>query len=172
MTGIVEWLEKVNQQDTRLKAELKRSIAFVPGTYPRAFPYIEPWTSSRKLGENQRSTYYLIAGLWAIHWREGFHSPGVSLGKACLAYKSEKSASSMDIRFTNLLEADEKQLPNRLRQMIGLLKDINVDFELLLSDVLSWTTDDKRVQIRWAREYFSASSEDDFRRNNDDEDAN
>lgn len=35
MSGFIEWLESLNKKDTRVRAVLKRSLAFDPGAYPQ-----------------------------------------------------------------------------------------------------------------------------------------
>jgi CRISPR system Cascade subunit CasB len=42
----------------------------------------------------------------------------------------------------------------RLRQMIALLKDCNLDFEALLKGLLHWNSDQKRTQNQWARDFY------------------
>lgn len=154
MNHFIDWLESLNQVNTKVKAELRRSLSFDPGTYPKAFGYVEPWVQNSQLDDSRRKAYYLIAGLWALHWREDMERGGSSLGKACLLFRNQTDSLSTDARLINLLEADEEQLPNRLRQMISLLKEIPIDFKQLLEDVILWGLEDKRVQIRWAKEYF------------------
>ena len=70
MSRFIEWLEGLNEKDTKVRAVLRRSVAFDPGTYVSAFPYVEPFISN---GDNarRRETLYLVAGLWAAHWRGG-----------------------------------------------------------------------------------------------------
>ena len=154
MNGFIERLEELNEGDTKVRAELKRSLSFDPGTYPRVFGFIEPWVQKTQLNDSRRRAYYLVAGLWAMNWSEGTGRGGNSIGKACLLLRNQKDSSSMDARFINLLEADEGQLPNRLRQIVSLLKEIPIDFRQLLDDVVFWGFEDKRIQIRWAKEYF------------------
>ncbi len=59
----------------------------------------------------------------------------------------------------NLLDADRDQLPHRLRQMIALLKDYDLDFEALLTGLLSWEDDRKRTQNQWARDFYRNTRE-------------
>ena len=87
MSGFIDWLEKLNAKDTKVRAVLRRSLAFTPGTFPGAYPYVEPFLKDE---ENlwRRQVYYLVAGLWAQHWQEGARSNSVSIGKACADYKN------------------------------------------------------------------------------------
>ena len=151
MSGFVEWLEKLNETDTKVRAVLRRSLAFDPGVFPSAYPFVEPFL---KNDDNfwRREMLYLVAGLWASHWRKDRSGERISLGKACAAQQG-KSAST-ERRFINLLDADPDQLPHRLRQMVALLKDYNLDFEALLTGLLYWNSDGKRTQNQWARDFY------------------
>jgi CRISPR system Cascade subunit CasB len=154
MNGFIEWLAKINEKDSRARAVLRRSLTFDPGEYPAAFPYVEPFLKGE---ENvwRRRVYYLTAGLWAQHWRQGAEGTPQALARACFEYylKQEKSPS-MERRFITLLDSDGDQLPYRLRQMTALLKETPLNFEELLKDLLSWNHEKKWVQNRWAQDFY------------------
>ena len=38
MSGFIEWLEGLNEKDTKVRAVLRRSLAFDPGRYRPAYP--------------------------------------------------------------------------------------------------------------------------------------
>jgi len=156
MSGFIEWLEEISAGDTRVRAVLRRSIAFDPGTYVPAYPYVEPFVrdESRKW---RRNMHYLIAGLWAAHWRAGRTGKEMTLGQACADYQNQKGRSgshSTEVRFIALLDADEDQLAHRLRQMLAVLKDQSIDFESVLKELLYWNDDEKRTQNNWARDFY------------------
>ena len=153
MSGFIEWLEKLNEKDTKVRAVLRRSLTFEAGRYVPAYPYVEPFLKD----EDQpwrREIYYLVAGLWAAHWREGRASLPIKIGKACAMHQKASGSSSTEGRFINLLDADSDQLPYRLRQMIALLKDQTIDFEDLVKGLLYWNDDRKRTQNTWARDFY------------------
>jgi CRISPR system Cascade subunit CasB len=153
MSGFIEWLEGLNNKDTRVRAVLRRSLAFDPGAFVPAYPYVEPFVQD----ENnfwRRAMYYLVAGLWASHWREGQTGVPMSIGKACAAYQAASGSASTERRFITLLDADPDQLPNRLRQIIVLLKEQAIDFDGLLNGLLYWNDDQKRTQNDWARDFY------------------
>ena len=106
--------------------------------------------------------YYLTAGLWAAHWREGHSDGGVSIGKAAALHKIASGSESTERRFIALLDADPDQLPQRLRQMVGLLKEQPLDFSALLEGLLRWNYLDKRTQNRWARDYYRTVEPEEF----------
>ena len=151
MSGFIEWLEKLNETDTRVRAVLRRSLAFDPGDYPAAFPFVEPFV---KIEDDpwRREMLYLVAGLWAAHWAKDRNGAPLSLGKACAARQAE--STSTERRFISLLDADRDQLHHRLRQMVALLKNFNLDYESLLTGLLYWNSDRKSTQNQWARDFY------------------
>lgn len=153
MSGLIGWLEERSADDTRVRAVLRRSLAFDPGEYPPAYPCVEPFVGG---GEDagRRAMLYLVAGLWAQHWREGRKGPELTIGKACAAYQAASGSTSTERRFISLLDADAEQLPHRLRQMIALLKEQAIDFDDLLKGLLYWNEDRKRTQNAWARDFY------------------
>jgi len=153
MSGFVEWLEGLNEKDTKVRAVLRRSLAFDPGMFVPAYPYVEPFM---KGGDSfwRREVHYLVAGLWAVHWRKERLGQPMSVGKACAAYQAASGSASTERRFIALLDADANQLPHRLRQMLSLLKELSIDFEELLKGVLFWNDDQKRTQKAWARDFY------------------
>jgi CRISPR system Cascade subunit CasB len=153
MNGFIEWLEGLNEKDTKVRAVLRRSLAFDPGVFVPAYPYVEPFARNED-NSWRREMLYLVAGLWAAHWRQGRIGGPVSIGKACAAYQVASGSTSGEHRFIALLDADSDQLPHRLRQMIALLKEQAVDFESLLKDLLYWNDDQKRTQNTWARDFY------------------
>lgn len=143
--------------DPGAKAALRRSLAFPPGTWPGAFPYVERWVP-RDSGGWERTVYYLIAGLQALSRSSSNHG---DLGRATKRLQEKTESGSVEQRFLALLDADEEQLPQRLRQLITLLSshDIAPDWARLRRDLLRWNHQDRYVQQRWARSYYGASTE-------------
>jgi CRISPR system Cascade subunit CasB len=155
------WLRRLDRAG---RAELRRSLAFEPGTYPKAFPYVEPYVAH----DSDRHSLYLLAGLYALY--EQGNAPGstpeaveqetgASLGSAVAElYARRDKSTSIEARFIALLDADLDQLAYRLRHMIALLKaeQIALDWPQLLRDLLSWSHERRFVQQRWAREFYRA----------------
>jgi CRISPR system Cascade subunit CasB len=159
MTGFIAWLESLNEKDTKLRAVLRRSLAFDPGQFVPAFPYVEPFV--REVDNSwRRGMFYLVAGLWAAHWRAGRRGQPMSLGRACAAYQSASGSMSTERRFITLLDADSDQFPFRLRQLVSLLKEQALDFEDLLKGLIYWNDDRKSIQNRWARDFYRSQSQD------------
>lgn len=163
MSGFIAWLEGLNMKDTKVRAVLRRSLAFDPGAFVPAYPYVEPFV---KDADNswRRQMLYLVAGVWAANWREPGTGVRMPIGKACAVFDSEKrkkmghddrqKMSSIEKRFVTLLDADTDQLSHRLRQMVALLKDQSIDFDALLKGLLNWNHEERRTQNAWAREFY------------------
>jgi CRISPR system Cascade subunit CasB len=153
MSRFIESLEAGNEHDTRVRATLRRSLSFSPGDFVPAFPYVEPFV--KDTGQAwRRAAHYLVAGLWAAHWREAPMGQAMPIGKACAVHQSSTGSTSTERHFINMLDADTDQLPHRLRQMIALLKDQPIDFDALLQGLLYWNDDEKRTQNAWARDFY------------------
>jgi len=163
MSGLIAWLEQLNETDSKARAVLRRSLAFDPGQHIPAFPYVEPFLKGAEEGW-RRDVHYLVGALWAAHWREGQTDSktkfAVAVGRYDLERRNKMSAderrktTSTEKRLIALLDADEDQLPHRLRQMVALLGEQPIDFEALLNDLLHWNRDDKRTQNAWARDFY------------------
>ena len=153
MSGLIAWLEQLNESDNKARAVLRRSLAFDPGQHIPAFPYVEPFLKGEQEGW-RRDVHYLVAALWAAHWREGRTGAAQPLARACAAHQLKSGSASTERRFINLLDADREQLPHCLRQMTALLNEQPIDFDRLLSDLLGWHRDDKHTQNAWARDFY------------------
>jgi CRISPR system Cascade subunit CasB len=159
MNGFIEWLESLNEKDTKVRAALRRSLAFDPGVFIAAYPYVEPFVKDEG-NSFRRDMFYLVAGLWAAHWRQGRAGVPLPIGKACAAYLTESGSTSTERRFITLLDADSSQLPHRLRQMLAVLKEQSIDFNDLLTRLLFWNDDQKHTQNAWARDFYRSLSQD------------
>ena len=159
MSGFVEWLESLNQRDTKVRAVLRRSLAFDPGTHPASYPYVEPFLAADD-NSWRRAVHYLVAGLWAQHWKEGW-GEGLPLGRAAAIQMNASQSKSTEQRFVALLDSDEDQLPYRLRQMVALLKDQSIDFGSVLRGLVSWNSETKRTQTDWAKDFYRTLNQND-----------
>ncbi|TAM09437.1 MAG: type I-E CRISPR-associated protein Cse2/CasB [Nevskiaceae bacterium] len=155
MSEYIAWLEDMNARDTKVRAVLRRSLAFDPGTHIPVFPYVESFLKGEAEGW-RRQMHYLVAGLWAAHWREGRTGAPTPLAKACALHHLASGSASTERHFIHLLDADREQLPHRLRQMVALLNAQPIDFQLLLNDLLYWNSAEKGTQNAWARHFYRA----------------
>ncbi len=160
MSGFIAWLEDLNEKDSKVRAVLRRSLAFEPGQYVPAYPYVEPFVKNE--GNSwRREMHYLVAGLWAAHFREGHATVKMAIGNACHAlYLSKDKSPSIERRFITLLDSDQDQLPHRMRQMLALLKEYPIDFNTLLAGLQYWNDDRKPTQNAWARAFYKNLQDD------------
>jgi CRISPR system Cascade subunit CasB len=96
----------------------------------------------------------LIASLFAMHPKDGNGGLGTAFRRL---FDGRKESPSVEKRFAALLDADAEDLPDRLRHAISLLKadDIPIDWRTLLQDLVDWDRERRRVQRRWAREFWA-----------------
>lgn len=151
--SLVEYIGSLAGRDAGATAALSRSLSFEPGTYPPAFPALEPIMG--RLSESDRWRAYLIAGLWA---RYGRRDSGPTLSLVHALRKLASHSDSVKARFSTLLDADVDELPHRLRQAVALVSSagIALDWASLHDDLAWWSCPDKSVQRRWARQFFAA----------------
>lgn len=167
MSAYLDWLEDINKRDSRVRAVLRRSLAFDPGVFPAAYPYVEPFLKD-DASAWRRQVHYLVAALWASHWKSNREGVGIPMATAIARYamahhtreQLSSRASSTERRFITLLDADADELPYRLRQMVALLKEQAIDFDALLTDLLRWRSPDKRTQNQWARQFYRTLQQD------------
>jgi len=122
------------------------------------FPLVVPWVPEGA-GGREEAVYYLIASLFAA-WHQGGRplataSGGMGWSFAELARKTN-NRDSTERRFMTLLTSSDADLPMHLRQAISLLRshDVPVDWSRLHRDVRWWEDRERRVQRRWAREFW------------------
>jgi len=129
------------------------------------------------LRERDEDVYFLIATLFPFEKKpkqtpessatEPSERPknfGASLGKIRhrIEGKKEGAAKGLDNRFERLLDADEQQLSYYLRHEAHFLMNQEggrIHWEQLLRDLLIWDYADRRVQRRWARDYFASPAQ-------------
>lgn len=152
--AFLDWLEKLKEQKawTPARAALRRSLAFDPGAYPPAMPYVEPFVQEEGWA---REAHYLVAALYAL--KDGEHWEGRTLARALREAMEARGSDSLERRFQALLDADRDQLAFRLRQAVSLLEG-GLDFARLLEDLLYWFHPERRVQARWAKEFYGKES--------------
>jgi CRISPR system Cascade subunit CasB len=132
----------------RLKRNAGASLAEAPdviGLFYRLVPAdVAPY---------QHSWYFLVATLFPLADAGQQGNFGQSLKRA----RTAQNHDGLDRRMEILLDADEAQLPFRLRQAVRLLgaQGIAVNWGQLLHDLLYWTHPSRFVQQQWASTYFS-----------------
>jgi CRISPR system Cascade subunit CasB len=158
---IKPFIERLWKLESAELAELRRSLSFDAGDYPRVYRIVEQDPRIGVLRESDSKMYYLVAGLFAHTERPNPKQPpkpleprslGVSVAEL---FVHRQKSKSIEDRFTALLDADMEQLQYRLRQMNALLKDVaRVDWAMLLEDLLRWNFENKTTQRKWAKDFY------------------
>jgi CRISPR system Cascade subunit CasB len=149
---VKQFIERLEELDAGERARLKRNAGRtlaesrnVLGLFYRLLPPGVPLY--------QQEVFFLIATLHPLAKGGGQGDLGASLHRA----RRPANAHGLDRRVEVLLDADESQLPFRLRQAIHFLQSnrISVNWPRLLDDLLHWGHSGRNVQKRWARSYFA-----------------
>lgn len=151
-------------RDAGAMAALRRSLSFDPGTYPKAFPYVEPFLAgSQAYSSARRKAYYVVSGLYALHPVQSDQAFAISLAR--LVQKRARKGRSVDgveSRLMALLGAQPESVPQYLRQLATLLatEGEGCDYAALLDDLCFWmnpegTSDSlDRIRQKWARQFY------------------
>jgi CRISPR system Cascade subunit CasB len=154
--GFVQFLLKLAAgRDRKPLAVLKRSLAFPPGTYWPAFPYVEPFVGSEEGWP--REAHYVVAGLFA---RDPVQVDGRTLPRSLGEEYRSDARSSLEARFLALLDSDRDQVVDRLRRTVALVARGGLDWARLLADIRRWFHPDRVVQRRWALEFYRSAAPD------------
>lgn len=153
-----------NRDDRALMASLRRGLA-QPNS-AEVSRIVQPWLaedSARWLED----AYYTIAPLFALHHDDiaddgNMGSHFRALAESLRPAYSDELPRSVERRFMQLLACGSNDLNDLLRQAISLLrsKDIAVNWQQLLKDVLAWKhSDDRRDIVRreWSRKFWRSN---------------
>ncbi len=144
-------------------AVLRHSLAFAPGCYPRAYPYVEPFAGNTHERSAWRLALYVVAGLFARHPKQSSTSFASAFGEVYRLRSVLSEPKGIESRFIALLEADSENISDYLRQAVSLISthDIGLDFGQLLRDLTIWIGEnvERREKIRqdWARDFYRAA---------------
>lgn len=154
--SFISYLESVLKRDDRaILAHLRRGLGREAGTAMEMFPYVAPFV--RNSYRNDENAYFLVAALFGLYptysWKTDEKGRN-NLGKSTSLLSDE--SNSIEKRFTALLNSDEEDLPNHLRQIISLLKskDKPVNWHELLKGIKHWNRSDRRIQREWAKGFW------------------
>lgn len=159
--AFVDHLETLRNRDRGALATLRHSLAFEPGAYPPAYPYVERFVGAEQHPQApQRLALYIVAGLYARSPRQAERRFATALG----VLMRNRESASIEQRFIALLGADPENLHDYLRQNFSLLAadDLGCDYASLLDDVSRWVNpwlDPQRrdhIRQRWARDFYRA----------------
>ncbi len=140
-------------------AALRRGLGKAPGAATEMLPYIVPILPENAYGWREQACY-LVASLFALYRPERGEQVEPNFGVAYLRLIEATKSDSTERRFLALLDAPRDSLPDHLRHAIGQMAATNrripIDWRSLLKDILSWDADDRWVQRKWAKGFYTA----------------
>ncbi len=145
-----EWRE---QQNRAALATLRRGL--VTPDSADVLRYVLPYIMPKYMSEEH--VYILVAALFATHPTEVKQQ---SLGTAFRKLKDVTGSESIEQRFVALLDADRDQVPVHLRHAVQLCqsRNIGLDYDLLLRQMLYWNLPQRYTQLSWARDFWTKES--------------
>ena len=162
---LIRYLEDlVKRKDRAALANLRRGLGKPPKTAMEMYPYLGQFLS-HETKHNYENAIFIVAALFAY-----YPDAKINVGNLGASLRQIKDESdSIEKRFVALLNAESDELPNYLRQIIGLLKakEIAVNWEQLFKDVQFWNSDKSRVREHWARSFWGNSGSDSNQNNQD-----
>lgn len=122
-------------------------------------------------GQKETDAYLVVASLFALYVqpfvaggdrpRGQLRTQWGSIGASARLLRQSLSVGqeSLDQRVTALINSHQDDLPNRLRHMVQRLQSerVEVDFRVLLGDLLHWNGRPRRVRRKWAEHYWQPS---------------
>jgi len=153
----IDYLASLRERDNGAMAKLRHSLAFAPGAYPQAYPYVERFMAeSWHSQDSHRLSLYVVAALFARH-------PVVdetkSFAKAFAEVCNKRESKSLERRFIAILDADVDTIFDYLRHAISLIaiEGIGFDYATLRNDLVTWMNRLKNLDIlrqRWASDFY------------------
>ena len=106
--------------------------------------------------------YFLVATLYPLEKESAYSSLPDSFGGSLRQVRTSENENGLNRRVERLLDADEQQLYFFLRQAVHYITSQRgrVHWGNLLQDLLNWSRPERRVQQRWARDYFANQPKD------------
>ncbi|KKW67376.1 CRISPR-associated protein Cse2 [Lampropedia cohaerens] len=157
----IQYLTTLAERDRGALATLRHSLAFAPGAYPRAFPYVERFAGAAAHERDaRRLALYAVAALFARHPKQQAQSFASAFGQLF----RKRGSASIENRFVALLEADAENIFDYLRQAISLLAvdDMGLNYATLLKDLSVWMNPNRNpdpLRQRWARDFYRAAQD-------------
>jgi len=137
-------------------AVLRRGLSQPPARDVAMYPYIARFIPDNLRGSFYEKVHYLVAALFANH---PINTAQGNFGAHMQAAAREASQEATERRFVVLLNAHADDLPDYLRQAVSYLrsKEIAINWEALLKDLLQWNHPDRYIQRHWANSFWGYS---------------
>lgn len=164
----VKELEKLRDDNRGAFSSLRRNAGSTLGEARGA-----AWIHARLHGMRRihEEKYFLIATLFDLNRHRAI---GGDMGTTLRLLQGKSSAEAVERRFLVLLDAEfgrvydaqdggksgGGEMAFRLRQMVKLAgaREIGINWAVLLADLCCWDLPDKRVQKKWARNFYDAAT--------------
>lgn len=155
--SFINYLELVFRSDNRaVLADLRRGLGKEAGTALEMFQHVARFAQSTS--RTDENAVFVVAALFGLYpsysWKPTEQVQRNNLGRSMAFLKDE--SGSVERRFVALLNADEEDLPNHLRQIVSLLKskETPINWRELLRGIKQWNRSDRRVQREWAKGFW------------------
>jgi CRISPR type I-E-associated protein CasB/Cse2 len=151
-----ELADRSNPEGRAVLAHLRRGLSANP-TYVLARV---GWLLNR-VPDGYLLDAILTAALFALAKGACRNRKDHTLGRAFGSLPGIGDSASIERRFIDLLDTDRQDLDYKLRQAITLIAphELPLDWGLLLVDLHWWDHPDRKVQKRWARDFWAAGAE-------------
>jgi CRISPR system Cascade subunit CasB len=136
-------------------AALRRGLTAPPGETPEMYRYLARFVPEEERGTGREQPYYLLAALYAFHPANTEQGNfGTHMAQAAA---EADSLPATERRFTLLLNADRRDLPDLLRQSVSYLKskEAPVNWRQLFKDLLYWDHPNHMVERQWANGFWA-----------------
>lgn len=142
------------REDRGALAHLRRGLGKPPGTAPETYPYVVPWLPADR--PDRHEAYFLVASLFASHPEHSDDSPSLGDTFRRIGQSSEGAMAGAERRFVALLNAHRDEVPVHFRHAVAQARSegIPVNYDALLRDTNDWGAEDRRVQRRWAGDFW------------------
>lgn len=153
------------REDRGALAALRRGLGKQSGITPEMYPHVEPYLQGASMQETEAA--YLVASLFGSHpvvWHSSGDRPrNTSLGWTLQQIRFRESSPKEEDqgaarRFLAILSCDQPELGTHLRHLISLLHSrhpaAQIDWERLYRDIRDWDDIDRKVQRRWAEDFW------------------
>lgn len=150
----IDFLKKLKREKNRAAmAHLRRGLGKPAGTSTEMYPYIGKFLP-KEPNYRYENALYLVGSLFGLY--SDANDMKGNFGDSMFQIKDE--SGSIEKRFVALLNANCEDLHQHLRQAVGLLKakEKPVNWERLFKDITNWESDNRYVQLNWARGFWGS----------------